>query len=69
MLVFNIYLNCVMHLRINSVQLLCVIFVFSMKLICGFLSPSCNFVCFSFCLCLYLDYVSLIFIFHVGKYN
>ena len=48
------------------VQRLCMVFVFSMMQVCGFLSPSCNFVCFSSFLCLYLDYVSLICIFHLG---
>ena len=33
------------------VQRLCMVFVFSMMQVCGFLSPSCNFVCFSSCLC------------------
>ena len=61
--------SCVLHLRINCVQLLCMVFVFSVKLICGFLYHSCNFVYFFSYLCLYLDHVSLICIFHVGLYN
>ena len=63
--VLHLSVSCVLYLRINCVQLLCVVFVFFVKLICGFLSPSCNFVCFSSFLCLYLDYVSLICIFHL----
>ena len=50
------------------VQHLCVVFVFSMTLVHGFLSPSCNFV-FFFLPMLYLDYVSLLCIFHVGMRN
>ena len=62
--VLHLSVSCVLHLRINCVQLLCVVFVFLVKLIYGFLSPSCKFVCFS-CFCLYLDNVSLICIFIV----
>ena len=52
------------------VQHLCVVFfVFSMTLVCGFLSPSCNFVYFSSYLCCIWIYVSLLCIFHVGVPN
>ena len=50
------------------VQCLCVVFVFSMILVCGFLSPSCNFVCFSSYLCC-IWIVNLLCIFHVGMHN
>ena len=66
---FNLWF-CVQHLCVILVQRLCVVFVFSMTLVCGFLSHSCNFGCFSSCLCcIWIIYVSLLCIFHVGMRN
>ena len=61
-----IWLYCFPWTHFNlwfCVQRLCVVFVFSMTLVCGFLSSSCNFRCFSSCLCCIWT------IFHVGMRN